>query len=329
MCHFATARGVTGGDVVTIYDKLSFLEWRITKRGLEMAIKKVFVVGAGLMGGGITQVAATAGYEVTMRDISQEALDKSMETIEWSVNKFASKGKITEDVARQAMANIKPTTEMADAADADLVIEAVFENLELKQEVFKELDGIVMEDTVIATNTSAISITTISSATGRPEQVVGTHFFSPVPMMKLCELIRGLETSDETLAAMEEFARSIGKETVIVEKDVAGFLANRIGLTATVEAINLVASGVATPQDVDKAMRLGFGHAMGPCETADLTGIDILMHACEAIYDETRNEKYWPPELMRRMVTAGLKGRKTKKGFYDYSSGKQEPHWTL
>ena len=294
-----------------------------------MAIKKVFVVGAGLMGGGITQVTATAGYQVTMRDIAKEALDKSMETIEWSVNKFASKGKITEEQAKQAMENITPTTEMGDAAGADLVIEAVFENLELKQEVFKELDGIVGEETVLATNTSAISVTSIASVTGRPHKVVGTHFFSPVPMMKLCELVRGLETSDETLAAMEEFAQSIGKETVVVQKDIAGFLANRIGLAATVEAINLVAAGVASPEDVDKAMRLGFGHAMGPCETADLTGIEILMHACEAIYEETRNQKYWPPELMRRMVTAGLKGRKTKKGFYDYSSGKQESYWSL
>lgn len=294
-----------------------------------MALRKVFVVGAGLMGGGITQVVATAGYEVTMRDISQEALDKSMETIGWSVNKFAEKGKITEEVATKAMASITPTTEMSDAANADLVIEAVFENLELKQKVFEELDGIVPKSSVLATNTSAISVTTIASATSRPDRVVGTHFFSPVPMMRLCELIRGQQTSDETLSEMEEFAHAIGKETVIVRRDVAGFLANRIGLTATVEAINLVESGVATPQDVDKAMRLGFGHAMGPCETADLTGIDILMHACEAIYDETRNEKYWPPELMRRMVTAGLKGRKTKKGFYDYSSGKQEPYWSM
>lgn len=293
-----------------------------------MAINRVFVVGAGLMGGGITQVSAVAGYDVAMRDIAQEPLDKAMESIEWSLNKFADKGKITEDQARQALQNIKPTTEMSDASDADLVIEAVFENLEVKQRVFEELDGIVGDQTILATNTSAISVTEIASVTNRPDKVCGMHFFSPVPMMRLCELIRGLETSDETMGSVAEYAESIGKEPVLVQKDVAGFVANRIGLASTVEAVKLVEAGVASPSDIDKAMRLGFGHAMGPCETADLTGIDILMHALEAIYSETQNEKYWPPELMRRMVAAGLKGRKTKKGFYDYSSGKQEPYWT-
>lgn len=294
-----------------------------------MAIEKVFVVGAGLMGGGITQVTAAAGYKVTMRDISSEALDKSMETIEWSLDKFAGKGKITEEQARAAVENITPTTEMSDAADADIVIEAVFENIEIKKEVFAELDQVVKEGAILATNTSAISVTSIASVTNRPDKVAGAHFFSPVPMMKLCEIIRGLETSDETISVLGEFANSIGKTTVIVRKDVAGFLANRIGLAATVEAIKLVESGVASPEDIDTAMRLGFGHTMGPCETADLTGIEILMHALEAIYSETQDEKYWPPELMRRMVTAGLKGRKTKKGFYDYSSGNQESYWKL
>jgi 3-hydroxybutyryl-CoA dehydrogenase len=262
-----------------------------------------------------------------MRDISKEALDKSMESIEWSLGKFAKKGKITEDEAKQAVSNITPTTEMKDAAQADLVIEAVFENLEVKKDVFAELDEVTPDETILATNTSAISVTSIASATGRPDRVAGTHFFSPVPMMKLCEIIRGLVTSDETVSVLEEFAKSIGKETVLVRKDVAGFIANRIGLASTVEAVKLVESGVATPEDVDKAMRLGFGHAMGPCETADLTGIDILTHALEAIYDETQDAKYWPPELMRRMVSAGLKGRKTKKGFYDYSSGEQKSYW--
>jgi 3-hydroxybutyryl-CoA dehydrogenase len=294
-----------------------------------MAITKVFVVGAGLMGGGITQVTATAGYEVKMRDVTDEILDKSMESIKWSLDKFASKGKITEEQAKQALENIKPTTQMSDAADADLVIEAVFEKLELKQDVFKQLDEITGPETILATNTSAISITSIASATGRPDKVVGTHFFSPVPMMRLCELIRGLHTSDETLKTAEQFAQSIGKETVVVRKDVAGFIANRVGLAASGAAIELVASGVATPQDIDKAMRLGFGHAMGPCETADMTGIDVLYNAVKAIYNETQDERYWPPELMQRMVTAGLLGRKSKKGFYDYSSGQQEPYWEL
>lgn len=294
-----------------------------------MAIKKVFVVGAGLMGGGITQVTATAGYQVKMRDMTDDILEKSVESIKWSLEKFASKGKITEEQAKKAIDNIKPTTELSDAADADLVIEAVFEKLELKQDVFKQLDEITGPEAILATNTSAISITSIAAVTGRPDKVVGTHFFSPVPMMRLCELIRGLHTSDETLEAAVGFARSIGKETVVVQKDVAGFIANRVGLAASSAAIKLVASGVATPQDIDKAMRLGFGHAMGPCETSDLTGIDVLMNAMKAIYNETQDETYWPPELMQRMVASGLLGRKTKKGFYDYSSGQQEPYWEL
>jgi len=294
-----------------------------------MAVSKVFVVGAGLMGGGITQVAATAGYKVVMRDIAQEAVDRSMKEIERSLGKFVSKEKITSEQAEQALANITTTTEMDGAADADLVIEAVFENIELKQDVFRQLDAITPPGCILATNTSAISITSIASVTGRPDKVVGVHFFSPVPMMKLCELIYGLETSDETMGEVDAFAQSIGKETVIVRKDVAGFIANRVGLAMTAVAFSLVEKGVATPQDIDKAMRLGFAHRMGPCETVDLTGIDVLMNAMKAIYNETQDERYWPPELMLRMVTAGLLGRKTGKGFYDYSSGEQVAYWEL
>lgn len=294
-----------------------------------MAIKKVFVVGAGLMGGGITQVTATAGYEVTMRDVAQEPLDRSMKEIERSLGKFVSKEKITEDQAKKALANIKTTTDMADAAAADLVVEAVFEKIELKQDVFKQLDEICKPDCILATNTSAISITSIASVTKRPEMVVGTHFFSPVPMMRLCELIRGLQTSDATLDAAVEYAHSIGKETVVVQKDVAGFIANRVGLAMSAVAISLVERGVATPEDIDKAMKLGFAHRMGPLETSDLTGIDVLMNAMKAIYNETQDERYSPPELMQRMVAAGLLGRKTGKGWYDYSSGEQVSYWKL
>jgi 3-hydroxybutyryl-CoA dehydrogenase len=294
-----------------------------------MAIKKVFVVGAGLMGSGIAQVAATAGYKVTMRDINDEALAKGMASIEKSLGKFVEKGKVPEDTAKKALDSLTTTVEMADAKDADLVVEAVFEKIDLKQDVFRQLDEITSPDCILATNTSAISITSIASVTSRPEKVVGTHFFSPVPMMRLCELIYGLQTSKETMAECKAWAEDIGKETVVVNKDVAGFIANRVGLAMSGAAIDIVASGVATPQDVDKTMKLGFAHTMGPCETADLTGVDVLMNAMKAIYNETQDEKYWPPELMQRMVASGLLGRKTKKGFYDYSSGKQEPYWEL
>lgn len=292
-----------------------------------MAIKNVFVVGAGLMGGGIAQVTATAGYQVTMRDVAQEPLDKSMKEIERSLGKFVSKEKLTDDQAKKALANIKTTTEMSGASDADLVIEAVFEKIELKQDIFKQLDEVCGPDCILATNTSAISITSIASVTKGPEKVVGMHFFSPVPMMQLCELIRGLLTSDETLAAAEIFAQDIGKQTVVVQKDVAGFIANRVGLAMTAVAVSLVERGVATPQDIDKTMKLGFAHRMGPLETADLTGVDILHNAMRAVYNETQDERYQPPELMQRMVAAGLLGRKTSKGFYDYSSGEQVPYW--
>jgi 3-hydroxybutyryl-CoA dehydrogenase len=292
-----------------------------------MAIKKVFVVGAGLMGGGISQVTAAAGYKVTMRDIASEPLEKSMKEIERSLGKFVSKEKLTDDEAKKALASIDTTTEMSGAADADLVIEAVFENMDLKQDIFKELDEVCKPDCILASNTSAISITSIASVTKRPEKVVGMHFFSPVPMMQLCELIRGLLTSDETLAAAQEFAQSIGKQTVVVKKDVAGFIANRVGLAMTAVAISLVEREVATPQDIDKAMKLGYGHRMGPLETADLTGIDILRNAMNAVYNETQDERYQAPELMQRMVGAGVLGRKTGKGFYDYSSGEQVPYW--
>ena len=294
-----------------------------------MAIKKVFVVGAGLMGGGITQISATAGYQVTMRDIAQEPLDKAMKEIERSLGKFASKGKITEEQAKQAIKNITTTTELSAAADADLVVEAVFEKIELKQDVFKQLDEVCKPECILASNTSAISITSIASVTKHPENVVGTHFFSPVPMMQLCEVIRGLQTSDETVAAVLDFAKAIGKETVVVQKDVAGFIANRVGLAMSCVAIKLVEAGVATPEDIDKTMKLGFGHRMGPLETSDMTGIDILMNAMKAIYNETQDERYAPPEIMQRMVAAGLLGRKTGKGWYDYSTGEQVAYWKL
>ncbi len=294
-----------------------------------MDVKKVFVVGAGLMGGGITQVTAVAGYPVTMRDISQEALEKGLKNIEWSLSKFVEKGKIDQEVKRKALDNINTTTEMGSASEADLVIEAVFEDIEVKRVVFKELDGVCRPEAILATNTSAIPISEMAAATERPDKVVGTHFFSPVPMMRMCELIRGLSTSDETLETVENFAQSIGKETVVVRKDVAGFLLNRIALTSTLEAVRLLEAGVATPEDIDKGMRLGYGHAMGPLETADMTGVDVLFKAVSAIYDDTQDEKYWPPSLMRRMVIEGLWGRKTGKGFYDYSAEQKKSYWQL
>jgi len=280
---------------------------------------RLAVIGAGLMGSGIAQVAAQAGWSVVLRDLDDAATGRGLAGIEKSLGKFASKGTISEADAADALSRITTTTDLDAAADADVVVEAVFEQLEVKQEVFRALDGICKAGAVLATNTSAIPVTQIAAATGRPEAVVGTHFFSPVPMMKLCELVRGYATSDETLATAKEFAEEIGKTTIVVNRDVAGFVTTRLISALVVEAVKLVESGVATAEDIDIACRLGFGHPMGPLATTDLTGVDVLLHATRNIYTDTADEKFFPPELLQRMVVAGDLGRKTGKGFRDYS----------
>ena len=231
-----------------------------------------------------------------------------------------AKDRITADDAEAALGRITTTTDLDAAADADVVVEAIFEQIEVKQEVFRELDRICRDGAILASNTSAIPITSIASVTGRPESVVGTHFFSPVPMMGLCELIRGLKTSDETLAAARSFAESVGKTCVVVNRDVAGFVTTRLICALAMEAIRLVESGVASAEDIDTACRLGFGHPMGPLATTDLTGVDILRHAAMNIYEETADEKFFPPEILTRMVAAGDLGRKSGQGFYRYDA---------
>ncbi|MCH6162662.1 3-hydroxyacyl-CoA dehydrogenase family protein [Streptomyces marispadix] len=280
--------------------------------------KKLAVVGAGLMGSGIAQVSAQAGWDVTLRDVTGEALTRGTDGIKASYEKFVSKGKLEASEAEAALGRITTTTDLDAAADADVVVEAVFEKIEVKREIFGRLDTLVKDGAILASNTSAIPITKIASATSRPERVVGTHFFSPVPMMALCELVRGHRTSDETLAAAREFAESVGKTCVVVNRDVAGFVTTRLISALVVEAAKLHESGVATAEDIDTACKLGFGHAMGPLATADLTGVDILLHASENIYTESRDPKFAPPESMRRMVDAGDIGRKSGRGYYDH-----------
>ncbi|MBO4205243.1 3-hydroxyacyl-CoA dehydrogenase family protein [Micromonospora echinofusca] len=279
---------------------------------------RLAVVGAGLMGAGIAQVAAQAGWQVTLRDLDDAATQRGLDGIRRSLEKFAAKGTIAADDVEAALGRITPTTELEAVAEADLVVEAVFERLDVKQEVFRALDKLCKPGTVLATNTSAIPVTQIAAVTERPESVVGTHFFSPVPMMKLCELVRGYKTSDETLATAREFAEGIGKTVVVVNRDIAGFVTTRLIAALVVEAVKLVESGVVSPEDLDTACRLGFGHAMGPLATCDLTGVDVLLHASKNIYTDTADEKFFPPELLQRMVTAGDLGRKTGKGFYTY-----------
>lgn len=278
----------------------------------------VMVVGAGLMGSGIAQVSAVAGHDVVMRDVNDEALARARGAIEKSLSKFAEKGAVSAEEAQAALGRISTTTDLDAASGADIVVEAIIEEIDLKTELFAELDRLAPEGAILATNTSAIPITRIAAATARPEAVVGTHFFSPVPMMKLCELVRGLKTSDGTLASAREWAEGIGKTCIVVNRDVAGFVTTRIITALVNEAIWLVESGVATAEDVDIACKLGFGHAMGPLATADLTGIDVMRRASMSVYNETADPKFYPPELITRMAVAGDLGRKTGRGFYSY-----------
>lgn len=279
---------------------------------------RLAVIGAGLMGSGIAQVAAQAGWQVTLRDLDDAATTRGVDGIRRSLEKFAAKGTISTDDVESAMGRITTTTELEAAADADIVVEAVFERIEIKHEVFRALDKICKADAVLATNTSAIPVTQIAAVTERPESVVGTHFFSPVPMMKLCELVRGYKTADATLATAKAFAEEIGKTCVVVNRDIAGFVTTRLISALVVEAVKLVESGVVSAEDLDTACKLGFGHAMGPLATVDLTGADVLLNASKNIYADTADEKFFPPELLQRMVTAGDLGRKTGQGFYSY-----------
>ena len=279
---------------------------------------RLLVVGAGLMGSGIAQVAAVGGWDVALQDTSLAALDRARTGIEDSLRRFVGKDVLSADEAAAALARILATPDLEVAADVDFVVEAVFEDLEVKRSTFAQLDRIAADDTVLATNTSAIPITAIATATARPEAVVGTHFFSPVPMMALCELVRGQRTSDDTLARAQAFAESTGKTCVTVNRDVAGFVTTRLISALILEAIRLVETGVASPDDIDTACRLGFGHRMGPLATGDLTGLDVIKRAASAIVDGTGNTAFFPPELLSRMVDAGLLGRKSGQGFFNY-----------
>jgi 3-hydroxybutyryl-CoA dehydrogenase len=281
--------------------------------------QQIAVIGAGLMGAGIAQVSAAAGYDVVLRDVTTEALDRGLGSIRASYAKFVEKGRMAEADAAAALARIGTTTDLDAVGTADLVVEAVFETIEVKAEVFRALDSICKDGAVLASNTSAIPITTIAAVTQRPESVVGTHFFSPVPLMRLCEIVRGYKTSDASVDAARTFAERTGKTVIVVTRDVAGFVTTRLISALAMEAVRLLESGVASAEDIDTACRLGFGHAMGPLETSDLTGVDIMLNASSNIYADTQDETFAPPELLRRMVAAGDLGRKTGRGFYTYS----------
>jgi 3-hydroxybutyryl-CoA dehydrogenase len=285
---------------------------------MHMNVRKVMVVGSGLMGSGIAQVCAQAGIEVALTDVNEEALGRSLNSIAWSVGKFVEKGKLSED-KDTILKRIRTVNSFEAAAEADLVVEAAFEQIEVKQDIFRKLDQACGADTLIASNTSAIPITELASVTKRPEKVLGIHFFSPVPMMQAVEVIRGTGTSDETFQTGKEFVLKIGKEPIMVNRDVAGFVINRINFPSTIEAMRLVEEGVATVEDIDKGLRLASGRKMGIFETGDMVGLDVTYGAMMACYKETGDPRFYPPLLLRRKVKAGHLGRKTGKGWYEYN----------
>lgn len=280
-------------------------------------MKNIFVVGAGTMGLDIAQVFSTAGFAVTIYDMTDEIIERSAARLEKGLQKRVDKGKLTPEQKAAVIGGIEFTTRYDNAKEADLIIEAIIESVEVKKTVFRNLDGICPERTVFATNTSSISITEIASATNRPDRCIGMHFFNPATVMKLVEVIRGMATSDETFAAVYELSQAIGKTPVEVS-EAPGFVVNRILIPMINEAIGLVAEGVASPEDIDTAMKLGANHPMGPLALGDLVGLDVVLAIMDTIFNETKDPKYRAHPLLRKMVRANLLGRKTGKGFYRY-----------
>jgi 3-hydroxybutyryl-CoA dehydrogenase len=287
--------------------------------GIEMKIKKIGVIGAGAMGSGIAQVAAQSGCDVVIQDVTDEFVKKGVDSIDRFLTKGIERGKVTEEQKKDVLSRIRGTTRIEDMGDADFIIEAVFEDLKVKQDLFEKIEVLVAPEVILCTNTSSISITEIASTTKRPDKVAGMHFFNPAQIMRLVEVIRGYHSSDETIATVIDLTKRMGKEPVEVKKDSPGFVVNRIMIPHFIEAIKIVEEGIATVEDVDKAVKLGLNYPMGPFELMDLTGNDIGYHVMDYLNTELPRELKWsPPNLLKTLIRARRLGRKTGGGWYDY-----------
>lgn len=288
-----------------------------------MMIKTIGIVGAGSMGAGIANLAALNGFNVVLRDIEERYLEGALARIDQFMSKSVERGKMTEDQKQQTLARIETTTKLEELKDVDVVIEAVIEDLELKKDVFSQLDEIVREDVIVATNTSSMSITEIAAATRRPDRVAGMHFFNPAQLMKLVEVVRGFETSDETVSTLKALSEQLKKEVVEVKKDTPGFIVNRIMVPQFIEAIRLLEEGVASAEDIDKAVKFGLNYPMGPFELQDYAGVDIGYYVMEYFSNEFNDSRFAPPLLMKQMMRAGRLGKKSGAGFYNYEDKKE------
>lgn len=289
-----------------------------------MTMKKVGVVGCGLMGSGITQVVAEAGYAVVVREVDRALLDKGLGMITKNLGRAVEKGKLTPEARDKAWGNIRGTLDLKDLRECDLVVEAIVENLEAKKALFAELDGLCPPGTIFATNTSSLTVTSVAAATKRAEKMVGIHFFNPVPAMKLVEVVRALRTSEETCKAAMEFCRSLGKEP-IAARDNCGFIVNLLLVPYLLDAIRALEAGVGSVEDMDRGMVLGCGHPMGPFTLLDFVGLDTTYHIANILFEEYREKRYAPPPLLTRLVQAGFLGKKSGRGFYDYSGPRPVP----
>jgi 3-hydroxybutyryl-CoA dehydrogenase len=283
-------------------------------------VSTIGVLGAGTMGHGIAQVAAAAGYRVMLRDVNESAVTRGLESIKRNFEKGIQRGKVSEADRDQTLAHIRTTTSIQDLRDAELIIEAAPENLDLKQTLLRETEAIVKQDCIFATNTSSLSINEIAAASARPARVVGMHFFNPVHIMRLVEIVSGPQTSESTVAAVRAVAQRMKKEPIIV-RDVPGFASSRLGVTLGLEAMRMVEQGVASARDIDTAMELGYNHPMGPLRLTDLVGLDVRLSIAEYLHGKLGSETFRPPEILRRMVREGKLGKKSGEGFYKWSEG--------